>query len=303
MILLLWVAALTAPHGGCVAIEHDRILGADLRIAVPAFDPLPPDADFGPAPIPGNTRVFSVRELKRIAAERHIQSDVSNDACLVWVTKPLFSDALLPEMKKSLGPRTVKIEILDQSSWPVPNGEIAFPRSSLSLGADGIGLWRGYVTYAANRRFSIWVRARISVKENRLVTTEKIAAGHALSFAQFRIEPYDGPLTREEPFTADSQVVGKVAKFDIPGGTLLTRQLIEAPHDVERGETLSVLCQTGHARVEAQCIAEESGRAGDVISVHNARTGRHLRALVQSKGKALVISGDALGLIAEEENQ
>lgn len=303
MILPLLFVTAASLTNSCISIEHDRILGEDLRQAVPAFSSLPADADFGPAPIPGNVRIFPVYELKRIATERQIDAQFSNGICVVWATKPLTQDVLLDAMKKSLAPRTAKIEILDQSSWPAPKGEISFPRSSFSLSAAGVAFWRGYITYATNRRLNIWVRARILVKEHHFVTTENVAAGHGLSPADFQMAAYDGPLTREEPFTAADQVIGQVAKFDIPAGTLLTQQLLEAPLEVERGDTVTVLSETGHARVEAECIAEERGRAGDVITVHNARTGRHLRALVQGKDKALVVSGDALGLIAEERNR
>ena len=91
-----------------------------------------------------------------------------------------------------------------------------------------------------------------------------------------------------------------ITKFDLPAGTLLTKRLLEAPHDVERGDSLVVIAETGRARVEAQCIAEENGRTGDIIRVVNARSGRHFRALIEGKNKAVIASTDALGLIAED---
>jgi flagella basal body P-ring formation protein FlgA len=91
-----------------------------------------------------------------------------------------------------------------------------------------------------------------------------------------------------------------ISKFDIPAGTTLTRQLLDIPHDVERGDTLTVISAIGRARVEAECIADQSGRAGSIIAVHNARSGRRFRVLIQAKGRAVVASSDALGLIAED---
>lgn len=302
MMLLFLLAAVT-PVNGCVTLQHDHIFGRDLAAAASAFAALSPDSDFGPAPLPGSTRVFPVRELKRIAAEWKIQAAFSNDVCFVWATKPLSREELIAAMTKALEPRQVKIEIQDQSSWPAPEGEICFPRSSMSLSSAGIALWRGYVSYASTRRFDIWVRARISVKENHLVTTEKIASGHSLSINQLKSDPYDGVLTRDEPFTSVDQVLGLIAKFDLSAGTLLTKQMLDLPRDIERGGTLTVIAETGHARVEAQCIAEESGRAGDIIPVHNARSGRRFRALIQAKGRAVVASTDALGLVAEDVNR
>jgi flagella basal body P-ring formation protein FlgA len=302
MMLFLLLAA-TAPMSGCVALQHDHILGRDLAAAVPAFAALSPESDFGLAPLPGSMRVFPARELKRIAVERGIQAGFANDVCFVWVAKPLTQGALLDAMTKSLAPRRVSIEILDQSSWPAPIGDICLPRSSMSLSSAGIALWRGYVNYAGTRRFDIWVRARISVKENHLVTIAKIPAGHVLSATQFKSDPYDGAFKRDEPFTDADQVVGLIAKFDISPGTLLTKRLLDVPHDIERGDALTVIAETGRARVEAQCIAEESGRAGDIIPVHNARSGRRFRVLIQARGKAVIASSDALGLIATDVNR
>ncbi len=244
--------------------------------------------------------MFPAQELRRIAAQRGIKGSFVNDVCFVWATKPLSRDSLIAAMKNTLAPRQVNIDILDQSSWPAPNGDIYFPPSSISFTSAGIVVWRGYVSYAATHRFDIWARARITLKEIHLVTTERIVAGHPLSITQLRAEPYDGVLTRDQPFTAAEQVLGFIPKFDLSAGTLLTRQVLDVPHDVERGDTLTVVAETGRARVEAECIAEESARAGDIIPVHNARSGRRLRVLVEARGKAVVASSDALGLIAED---
>lgn len=301
MLFLLFAVAATA--NTCVPIEHDRILGSDLALAAPVLQGLAANSDWGPAPLPGSTRVFPIRDLKRIAAVSHMEADFSSDACFAWRTSPLSPDELKVAMKKALAPRAVQIEVLEQSLWPAPKGEICFPAASLNLGANGIVLWHGYVNYAANHRFDVWVRARITVKENHLVTIDKITAGRPLSLIQLRSESYDGPLTREDPVTTAQDAIGMIAKFDLAPGTLVTHRVLDLPHDVERGDALTVIAEAGHARVEAQCIADESGRAGDIIPVHNARSGRHFRALVQAKGKAVVASTDALGLLAEDTHR
>jgi flagella basal body P-ring formation protein FlgA len=298
-----FILAAVIPLSGCRAIQHGQILGRDLASAAPELQALPPDSDFGAAPLPGSTRVFQVRELRRIAAENRIQADFSQDVCFVWRMRQLSRESVAEAMRKALAPRNVRIEILDQSSWPAPDGELCFARSGMSLGSGGVALWRGYVSYASTRRFEVWARARISVKETHFTTTEKLVAGHPLVAVQLKSESYDGALTREEPFTAIEQVLGMIPKFDISAGTMLSRQLLDVPHDIERGDPLTVVAEIGRARVEAACVAEESGRAGSIIAVHNARTGRRFRVVVQARGKAVVLSTDALGLFAEDVRQ
>ena len=299
---MIWfiLLAVAAPFSGCQPLQQDHIFGRDLARAVPELGRLAPDADLGPAPIPGSARVFQVRELRRIAAANQIDAQPLHDVCFAWVTKPVPRQSIEDAMRRALAPREVHIEVLEQSLWPAPEGEIVFSPSSLSLGANGIVLWHGYIAYAPARRFDVWARAKISVKENRLITTEKVASGHPLGAAQLRSEIYEGALTRTEPFTSIEQVLGLRPKFDLPAGTVLTRELLELPYDVERGDTLSVASQNGHARVLAECIAEENGRVGDTIPVHNARSGRRFRALIDGKGKAIVASTDALGLLADD---
>ena len=181
MMLLLLLAA-TAPSSSCVAIEHDHISGRDLALAAPALAALSPDSDFGP-PFPGSMRVFPVRELKRIAAEQKIQADFSKNVCFTWATKPLNRDDLLLAMKKSLEPRRVTIEILDQSSWPAPNGDICFSPSSMTFGSEGDVLWRGHISYSLTRRFDIWVRARIWFK--RIISSQLKKLPPAVPYRSF----------------------------------------------------------------------------------------------------------------------
>jgi flagella basal body P-ring formation protein FlgA len=300
-LLLLWLA--TVSPGACLPIEHEHILGRDLARANAAFAGLPADLDFGVAPLVGSSRVFSAREFERIATTHGIQAEFSGEVCFSWPTKPLTSEAIADAMTKALLPRRVHVDVVDQSSWPVPAGNLIFPVSSLSFGADGVVLWRGYVNYGSTRRFSIWARARVQVQENHLFAAEKIQAGETFSPANVLTEAYDGVLTRDEPLTNMEDLTGQIARFDIASGTLLTHSMGRVPHIVERGDELTVISEKGRARVEAQCIADESGGAGSVITVHNARTGRRLRVLVEAKDKGVLASDDALGLTSGGPNQ
>ncbi len=287
----------------CGVIQQDHIFGRDLAAAVPGLRSLSSESDFGLAPAPGHVRTFPLAELRRIAAENHIAAELPSSACFVWSMKMLPREVLLSAMKTSFGPREVHIEIVDQSRWPTPEGNVSFPRSSLSLSTSGISLWRGYVSYASNRRFEIWARVRVSAREMHVEAAEELLSSQPVRAAQLKLAAYDGPITRDEPFTAVDEVIGLIPRFDISAGKTLTRNAFDVPKEVERGDTVSVASEVGYARVEAECVAEQSGRIGAIIPVHNARSGRKLRALIQAKGKAVVASSDALGLIAEDARQ
>lgn len=53
--------------GPCQVVEGDRILGADLATAMPAFASLNPAMEIGIAPLPGITRVFHQADLLALA--------------------------------------------------------------------------------------------------------------------------------------------------------------------------------------------------------------------------------------------
>lgn len=301
--MLLLLALAVAPGSACVPIDHEHILGRDLARANSAFTALPTDMDLGLAPAVGTARVMPARELQRIADAHAIRAQFSDDVCFSWATRPLSIEAIAHAMEKALLPRRVHVDVLDQSSWPVPDGDVVFHPSGLTFGLNGIAFWRGYVNYGLSRHFSVWARVRVTVQENHLFAADKIEAGEQFSAAKLRAEAYDGVLTREDPFTDLRDLNGQIAKFDIAPGALITRPMARVPHTVERGDAVTVTSTRGSARVEAQCIADESGGMASVITVHNARTGRRLRVLVEAKNKAILASDDALGLTTEGPNQ
>ena len=54
---------------------------------------------------------------------------------------------------------------------------------------------------------------------------------------------------------------------------------------------VEVTAAVGGAQLELDAIAETSGRRGDLISLKNPRSGKIFRARIESKGKAIVVTG------------
>jgi len=291
-----------APAPACRPVQSERIYGRDLALALPAFSPLAPDLELGFAPAPGGQRVFHPAELRRIALANHIEgaAGISADVCFAWPMAVPARQDILAAMKQTLKGRNARIEIVNQSLLPAPNGQLVFPSSGLcGFSAEPV-IWRGYVLYGVNRRFSIWARARVLVSESRLVATGTLTAGEPVRADQVRVDPYDGPLSRQDPIVDLKDAMGMVARFDIPAGTLLVKNMLDKPEEVERGDTVEVIVETASTHIEAQGVAEQAGRTGAVITVHNAKTGRKFRARVEAKDQVLVVPGGPAGLVAEE---
>jgi len=146
-----------AAAGACHAVEGDRILGRDLAAAIPAFEGLDPAAEIARSPLPGVQRVFHPEEIARVARERSLKApDRPVEACFERQTQPLTVDLLEPAIEQALGTAGAKVEILDFSRYPVPQGTLKFSRGALTAA----GVWRGRLEYGEGRSAAIWVRMR-----------------------------------------------------------------------------------------------------------------------------------------------
>jgi flagella basal body P-ring formation protein FlgA len=288
----------------CQPVSSERIYGRDLAAAVPALAGLPPDLEASFAPVPGLTRVFHPAELRRLAEAHHLADPgLLNNVCFAWPLFPVSSDNIRAAIEKTLGRRNPQVEIVEQSRAPAPAGELVFPLAGLSAVSDKPVIWKGYVAYAGTRRFAVWVGARVTIRETHLVSSVPIRVGEPAASSQPRTELYEGPLTREKIFTELAQLAGMIARRDIPAGVTLGEDMFETAKEVERGDLVTVVIETGAARIQTQGIAGQAGRRGEIIAVRNPKTGRPYRARIEEKGTVLVVPGGASGLVAGEETK
>lgn len=289
--------ALVSPM--CHLIQSEWLFGHDLAAAVPALSSIEPDVRIGLAPVPGAQRVFRVPELKRIAAANHLEGNPESDICFAWKLSVPDRAAILAAMLKELEGRAPSIEIVESSLMPAPQGEIVFPLSGLVFGSDKASVWRGYIRYADSKKFPIWARAIVKVKEPHLIAAVEIREGEPIGSGKIRLETFEGPVRREKYLTSAAQIEGMLARRLIPPATALLEEMVESPREVSRGDTVSVVVQTGATRLEVQVLAETDGRKGEIISVRNPRSGRSFRARVEEKGVARVVPGGQFGLVVD----
>ena len=299
MILAVLLASLLQP-ASCIPIESDRIYGRDLGRALPLFQALPPDLQVAFSPVPGQQRVFSPAELGKVARANNLKFEATQSVCFAWPMSALSSEAIVSAISATLEGRHPHIEIVEQSRASVPKGQLVFPLAGLSGVSGAPVVWRGYVIYARNHRFSTWARVRITVKEPRVVALETLNPGKAIRPEQVQLAEYEGPFTPEENFQNVTQVSGTIPRNIIPVGAPVTKNAVQAARDVERGDLVHVVAQAGAAVVESEGIAEQGGARGEVITVRNAKTKRTFRARIEEKGKVLVIPGASPGIVAEE---
>ncbi len=297
--MLAVILAMLMQPVACHTIASDWIHGSDLADALPTFSGLPADVKISPAPLPGQTRIFHPAELRRLAIANHLTAEATSDICFSWKLNPLTLDVLQTGMNATLAGRNPKIEILDRSLIPVPEGTVVFPYSSLGGDSSSGALWRGYVAYAGSRRFPIWARVRITITEKRVMAAAAAHFGDVLKREQLREEMYTGALPRQECVSDISKIAGMIARREIAAGAPICASMLEAPREVVRGDTVSVIAQAGAAVIETQGVAEQDGRRGDIITLRNPRSGKIFRGRVQKKDVVAVVPGGFFGLVAE----
>ncbi|MBZ5591171.1 MAG: flagellar basal body P-ring formation chaperone FlgA [Acidobacteriia bacterium] len=281
--------AILLAAASCVAVDGDRILARDLASAAAAFTTVEPDTELGYAPAPGAIRTLHAAELKRMIA-RHggTPGGEVGPLCIERATLPLTPVSLEAALRTAVGNPEARIELLDWSREAAPRGEIQFPQGGLAAFRGGEGIWRGYVRYGSSRRFGIWARVRVSVRQQRVVARVGLPAGKPIGPEQLAVEEVDAFPFGAQPAASPDDVVGRVARRSMLAGALIFPGWLEAPQEIHSGDTVVVEVSSGQARLSFEARAAAGGRRGDWIPVRNPATGKTFRARVESAGKVAI---------------
>lgn len=277
---------------GCWPVQDDRIYARDLAAAVPAFSSIAADFILGYAPAPGTRRTFKGEALQKMALNQGVTIEAAPDVCFERAMKTLEAADILEAMHSSWNGMDVRMELRTFSPQTVPQGKIVFPRAGLQLPAvsdpQAEVVWRGYVLYGNNHRFSVSARARITTTTTRVIALTELSLGEAVREDQVRLESFDTFALDDRPARSLEEVVGYIPRTAIrSGSTVLRSQLGRAP-EVARGEVVKVEVTAGGAHLFLEGKAQTDGFRGKTILVKNLTSGKDFRALVIGKGKVSV---------------
>jgi len=289
-----------APRGehACVRVSGESILVRDLAPALPALAALPPEETLGYAPTPGARRLVTRAELARLAERHGVKLEPGPGLCVERAAQRLTRERVEAALRAALiqaGQPAAQIELLGFSRYPVPEGEVEFPRSGLPVSprADAPLVWRGRMRYGGNRSLPVWARLRLVVEGQGVIATESLSAGRPVQAHQLRVGPVVWFPLAEAPLSETAQVVGRIPRRAIPAGTPVSPGVLQPAHQIERGENVTVEVTSGAAQLRLQARAESSGSAGDSVLLRNPSTGRTFAARVEDGGK-VVIHADTL---------
>jgi len=271
----------------CLALSPaaDSIRARDLAAALPEWTTVEPDTPVVPAPIPGVQRVLHPAELRRLALRWNVAAGEERDLCFAIPVAAPDPARMLAAMRRRLP--EARIEILETSRQPAPDGDFEFQLAGLHITSGG-GYWNGYVGYGHQRRFAVWARVKVAVLSNRVVAAQDLKPGRPIEAGQLRLESQAASPSLGV-FVADlAEAAGRIAKRPIPAGTTLRPEWLEAPKEIQRGDTVRVEVVQGEAHLKLEGVAQTSGAVGDTILIENPDSKRRFRARVEAKGQVVV---------------
>jgi len=270
----------------CLAVQtaSDHILAGDLAVADSAWSSLPPDTPLALAPAPGVRRILGVAELRRMAQHWKLDIAPAREVCFTRPAAPVDPERVLSAMRRELP--EARIEMLETSRQPAPEGELQFPLTGLRQTPAG-GYWTGYVLYAGKQRFAVWARVKVRVTTARVMAAETLAAGVAAEASQLRVETGE-ELPHAAYASEIGEIAGRVPRRTIPAGTPLRTAWFEAPKAVFRGETVRVKVMQGGAQLSLEGVAQAAGAVGDRIPVENPQSHRRFTGRIAGRGQVEV---------------
>jgi flagella basal body P-ring formation protein FlgA len=273
---------LAAIAAGCLVLGagSDEIRVRDLASVFAAAPELPLDTIVALAPAPGVQRRFEIAELRRIAQRLRLP-EPEREVCVERRLDRLGSERILAAMRTQLP--EARIELLQYSLYPVPEGDLEFPRATLRPGSAG-AVWSGFIRYG-RQRAPVWARVRISVTSPRVVALAGLPAGRPIGAASLAVETRDEFPALESFPSAAEEVAGKIPRRTIRAGTTIHAAWLDPPKAVLRGETVQVEAQQGGAVLQFSGQAQASGSVGQTILVLNMISNRRFPARVEGKGR------------------
>lgn len=289
MIATAYLAAASAMN--CQVVNGDVIRMRDLAAIEPAFTSVDPEVEVGYSPLPGAFHVFTPAQISRLAKTYSLDEGEYRGICFRRSMRDLDAGELHDVLNRVLDIPAARIDVIDFSRYPVPVGDLVFPRSGLALnfspGADPL-LWKGYVVYGSGRHFAVWARVRIHVRLNRVVATDNLVTRVPIRADQVRLEILDGVPDALAPAQSLEEVVGNLLLHPVRQGATLSLDDISTALTVHRGDKVDVDCEAGGMHLQFQAAAEMDGRYGDRIRLRNLQSNNVFEAEVSGKDQARV---------------
>lgn len=251
------------------------------------------DIVIGTAPLPGKTRQYDQRHLKKRLKQHHInlagvnfegpqrvrisRSHIEIDKHKIEKIVADFITQNIPQENK-----TVRIKAINVSERVVlSKGRIAYkvaaPDMRRLTGTCSIA-----VDFSVNGHFEkkVWATATVEVWGPVVVTRKPLGRYKPITEDDIMLQTLDLTQLSSNVVTDPEAVLGKRTKRAIGAQTPLRADSIELPPLVKRGDLVVIIAQTNGLKITARGLVKKKGRLGDRIPVVNVDSKKVLYARV-----------------------
>lgn len=174
-------------------------------------------------------------------------------------------------------------------------GNYSFRESNVVVGFDfgnqvlsgniivGVEFWQNQQKL---RRVEVPVRVKLF--NEVLVAKKTISRGEQINLENCYVEKREIPSTIEPDRTKIEDIVGKEAKHFIVRGTILTRDLVQEPFAIRRGEKVRVVVLCGNVQVNTFGIALNDANAGETVRVRREGNNNVFVGLASKDGCVII---------------
>lgn len=300
-LLLLW-CGVAAHASDCIEVAGRMVRATDVAAQVPAFAALAADTVLGYAPAPGGRRFWSAGQLTAILVRNGsmVVSPAESTMTGICVERPArtYSASEVERALLETLPVGSHLRVLDFCRLPMPVGALEFDRKGLPApGSHSTGraafVWRGRVRYEPHRSTPFWASVSVAVPQDGYFAAADLALGHTLTAQDLVHETRLTAPSQPQPETDPALLIGAQCRHAIAAGSPLNRRMLALPPEIDRGDTVEVVVESGSARVKFPALADTAGHTGESILVENFATGKHLKVRVTGPGRATALASES----------
>ncbi len=139
------------------------------------------------------------------------------------------------------------------------------------------------VRCTGRKPWKVYVPVNVVVTASVVVARQPLPRGHLISAADLAAEDRDVTRSVRGYFTNPAVLVGQRVKSPLLPGSIITPAVLEADKFVRRGQTVTLMVQSGGIEIAMAGKALADGALNQRIKVENLNSGRVVEGIVRSK--------------------
>lgn len=134
--------------------------------------------------------------------------------------------------------------------------------------------------------WTIYVPVRLHQWRRVVVAAAALPPNRSLTAADLTLARIDTATLPSAPVADPANAIGKLLRTNVPAASPILAAQLEAPVLIHRDQKVLVTLNDGAITVKTTLVAEQDGRAGDVIALRNPSSQKVIRATVTADGEA-----------------